>query len=99
MLPRWTLSRRDAIKLSALGAGSVLLPLARLRLGLADGQSSSPPVPLFAQPLPSPALATPVGTTPVTTPSGVSKTADLYELTARTGFAQILPPPFKPTKI
>jgi len=99
MLPRWTLSRRDLIKLSALGAGSVLLPVARLGLGLAEGQASSPPVPLFQLRLPSPPLATPVGTKTVTTPAGVSKTADVFELTAKVGQAQILPPPFKPTTI
>src|SRR5919201_2005645 len=99
MLRRWSLSRRDLIKLSALGAGSALLPLARLRLGLADGQASSPPVPLFQLRLPTPTLAVPVGSTTVTTPSGQTKQADVYDLTARVGDAQILPPPFKSTKI
>ena len=95
---RWNVSRRDLLKLSALGAGSVLLPIGRLGLSLADGGASSPPVPLFQLPLPSPPEATPVGTTTVTTPSGVLKQADVFELTARVGQAQILPG-FGPTKI
>jgi spore coat protein A, manganese oxidase len=96
MLPRWGLSRRDLIKLTALSAGSAVLPLARLRFGLADGQTSSPPVRLFQLPLAVQQPLTP-GTTTVTTPSGQIKYADLYDLTARLGRAQILPPPFNPT--
>jgi spore coat protein A, manganese oxidase len=99
MLSRWTISRRDLMKLSAVGVGSVLLPAVRLGQGLADGQRSSPPVPLFQLRLPSPPLATPVGTTTVMTPSGVTKEADVFELTARVGLAQVLPPPFSPTQI
>jgi len=94
----WKFSRRDALKLSALGAGSLLLPLGRLGLSLADNGPTSPPVPLFQLPLPMPSQARPVGTTIVTTPSSVAVEADVYDLTARVGDAQILPG-FKPTRI
>ena len=95
---RWKMSRRDALKLSALGAGSLLLPLGRLGSSLADDSPSSPPVPLFKVPLPRPTQATPVGTTLVTTPDNVQTEAYLYLLTAKVGYAQILPG-FNPTRI
>jgi spore coat protein A, manganese oxidase len=97
-MKRRKLSRRDLLKLSALGGGSLLLPLGRLGLSLADNGLSSPPVPLFQLPLPTPTLARPVGTTVVTTPAGFVTSADVYELTARVGEAQILPG-FKPTRM
>jgi spore coat protein A, manganese oxidase len=91
-------SRRTLLKVGALGAGSVLLPLGRLGLSLAEGGVSSPPVPLFQMKLPTPAEAIPTGaTTQVTTPLG-PRTAKNYELTSKVGEAQILPG-FKPTKI
>ena len=39
-------SRRDLLKLGALGLGSAVLPLTRLRLGLADNGSESSPSPI-----------------------------------------------------
>src|SRR5439155_9435599 len=39
-------SRRDLLKLGALGLGSAALPLTRLRLGLADNGSESSPSPI-----------------------------------------------------
>jgi spore coat protein A, manganese oxidase len=98
---RSRISRRDILKLSAVGAGSLLLPIARLGPSLADSLASSPNVPLFQLPLPSPPVATPDPTTPtvtVTTPAHVTTQADFYTLRARVGFEQILPG-FKPTKI
>jgi FtsP/CotA-like multicopper oxidase with cupredoxin domain len=86
------------LKLGALGAGSVLLPLGRLGLSIADSQASSPPVPLFKLALPIPTTAQAVGTTTVTTPDGTPTPADVYELTETVGEAQILPG-FKPTRI
>ncbi len=97
-MQHWTMSRRNVLKLGALGAGSLLLPIARLAPSLADSVASSPTVPLFQLALPTPAEVTPTGTTTVTTPAGVSTQADFYQLTARVGEAQILPG-FKPTKI
>ncbi|TME31372.1 MAG: hypothetical protein E6I75_18685, partial [Chloroflexi bacterium] len=97
-MQRWTMSRRNVLKLGALGAGSLLLPIARLAPSLADSVASSPTVPLFQIALPTPAELTPTATTTVTTPAGVKTSADLYQLTARVGLAQILPG-FQPTKI
>ena len=97
-MQRWTMSRRNVLKLGALGAGSLLLPIARLAPSLADSVASSPTVPLFQIALPTPAELTPTATTTVTTPAGVKTSADFYQLTARVGEAQILPG-FRPTKI
>ena len=97
-MSRCKISRRDALKLSALGAGSLLLPLGRLGLSLADDGPASPPVPLFQMALPTPTVASPLYTTTVTTPEGAPSLADVYQLTAQVGLAYVLPG-FGPTRI
>jgi FtsP/CotA-like multicopper oxidase with cupredoxin domain len=106
-MPYWNLSRRDIIRLGALGAGSLILPVARLGPTLASGNTSSPPVTPFKMALPIPvapgALAVPTGVkTPVLTPAPNSVTlqADTYLLEARVTETQVLPPSdgFGPTQ-
>src|SRR5690348_10502746 len=91
-MSHWTPSRRDLLKATVLGGASVLLPLARLRLGAADQIVTSPRITLFQNELyPVPAF-TPANTVTVTLPDGKTQVeADRYLISSYVSRQRVLP--------
>jgi FtsP/CotA-like multicopper oxidase with cupredoxin domain len=80
-------TRREAIKLGAVGGGSLLVPWGWAEPALAQ---FSPQIPRFEQPFHIPPTLTPVRS---------DATTDYYEIKVKKALAQILPAPYPQTKI
>ena len=80
------ITRRQLVKLGLMGGAGLALPLGRLQAGLARdraaARAASPPVEVFAVPLPIP---------PVLEPTSSDAETDYYEITQREGRVEILP--------
>jgi len=79
------ITRREALKLTAIAGGSLLLPIGILRRGAASpdsGKPVSPKTPLFQVPLPI---------MPVLRPVYSDATTDYYEITQKLTQVEILP--------
>jgi spore coat protein A, manganese oxidase len=88
-----TLSRRDLLKIGALGGAAVALPLERIaqtKGGVDRMRTSAMPRP-FTRPFITPPAAVRTGTTEITCFDGIKRSYPSYDLTQTFGVAEIMP--------
>jgi spore coat protein A, manganese oxidase len=88
-----TLSRRDLLKIGALGGAAVALPLERIaqsKGGVERLRARDMPKP-FTQPFRTPPVAVPSGTSEITCYDGLKRSYPRYDINQTFGVAEIIP--------